>query len=459
MTLTASKPIIEKVSGQSEPSQFWQGAALYAQCIADHKDVLDRSDVLYAYGYEFLGMAYSVYIHQVLERVHQYGIDQVVFVAREGYMFKKIYEVLKGSMPVGIEATTSYAYLSRVSTFLASSPQLTTREIVLSTDKPWQQGLWSALKFAGLPVEAFRPFAKKFGIDMKQPILEYWNDQKLLAFLNDSDVQCVMKKHYQQAHDNLYEYLGQCGFWGEDRKVALVDIGWDGTIQDSLVRAYNHLPEFPLLHGLYFGRREFKTFLKYSGSFSNGLIFDHRDRHINGESANGCIEMFEKGAGAPHASTRGYECDATGTIRPVFKSEDTLSRQEEVSANASIAVMQQGALDFAYRYAERMKEQSFGATTGKPFVQGLITRHIAFPTYQEAYQVAHRLGQHAEDMGEDTVRGLAVKPADLWAQLKSGQLSAAKGLFQSASWNAGSLRLIGIPGLHFLYTLKRYLFF
>ncbi len=455
MTLMASKLL----STQAEPSQFWQGAALYEQCVAEHQDILERSDVLYAYGYEFLGMAYSVYIHQVLERIHRCGIDHVLFVAREGYLFEKIYEILKGSMPVGIEATTSYAYMSRVSTFLASSPQLTTREIVLSTDKPWQQGLWSALKFAGLPVEAFEPHAEAFGIDMKQPILEYWNDQKLLAFLNDDDVQSAFRAHHQRVHRDLYDYLGQCGFWGEGRKVALVDIGWDGTIQDSLVRAYNHLPEFPLLHGLYFGRREFKTFLKYSGSFSNGLIFDHRDRNINGESANGCIEMFEKGAGAPHASTRGYERDETGRVRPVFKSDNTLSRQEEVGANASIAVMQQGALDFAYKYARRMKEQSFEAVTGKPFVQGLITRHIAFPTYQEAYQVAHRLGQHAEDMGEDTVRGLALKPDELWAQLKSGNLKAAKGMFQSASWNAGSLRLIRVPGLHFLYTLKRYLFF
>ncbi|MEN8446937.1 MAG: hypothetical protein ABG776_18220, partial [Cyanobacteria bacterium J06555_13] len=135
-----------------------------------------------------------------------------------------------------------------------------------------------------------------------------------------------------------------------------------------------------------------------------------------------------------------------------------LSRQEEVAANASIAVMQQGILDFAQHYGERLQAQAFPATTGKPFVQGLITRHIAFPTYEEADQVAHRLGAHAEDMGEETVRGLAVKPKEFWRAIKSRNFKKAKVLMKSAAWNSASLRLIGIPGVHLLYTLKRYLF-
>jgi len=444
---------------QARSSQFWAGAGIYEQCLSEHEAVLKQADGLYTYGYEFLGMAYSVYIHQLIEKIQQGGLDHVVFVAREGYLFKKVYEILTQAAPgiLSAEVTTAYAYLSRVSTFLASSPQLTPREIVLSNYRAQQQGLWSTLKFVGLPVEEFEPLAQAHGLDIKRPITDHWNDRQLLAFLNDGEVQSRVRSHHERISQNLYDYLGQCGFWGKNRKVALVDIGWDGTIQDNLVRAFNHLPEFPLLHGLYFGRRNFKTFLQYSASFSNGLISDYRDNNITRISIDACLEIFEKGAAAPHASTVGYEKHASGSICPVFKSEETLSRREEVAANASIAVMQQGILDFAYQYGQQLTAQAFPATTGKPFVQGLITRHIAFPTYQEAYQVAHQLGAHAEDMGEETVRGLAIKPKEFWHAIKSRKIKKAKGLLKSAAWNSGSLRLIGIPGVHLLYTIKRYL--
>ena len=132
------------------------------------------------------------------------------------------------------------------------------------------------------------------------------------------------------------QYLGQCNFWGRDPQgCALVDIGWEGTIQDNLVRAFNQLGAFPLLHGLYFGRRERKTFLKYSNSFSHGLIYESRNRNINTESIDIFVEIFEKGAGAPHASTRGYAPVGSRIedgVRPVFKSDSSQSRQAEISA-------------------------------------------------------------------------------------------------------------------------------
>ena len=470
MLLETEAPVKPEANTKAESSELssdlWKGAAVYNQCLAVNDKGLQQADFLYAYGYEFLGMAYSVYIHNVIEKIEQFGIDHVIFVAREGYLFQKIYEILKHSVTANKitasatqSVTTHYAYLSRVSTFLVSTPLLTTREVELGTDKPNQKGLWSILKTFDLPVDEFSLLAADHGISLQEPILGYWNDQKLTTFLSDTRVQSLVRKHHQQAYKKLAGYLDQCQFWGENRKVALVDIGWHGTIQDNLVRAFNHRPDFPLIHGLYFGRRQTKTFLKYSGSFSHGLMFDDRQRHINGESINSCAELFEKGAGAPHASTIGYEYTEAGAVRPVFKPEGRRSRQGELAGDAAVAVMQQGALDFAIQYGQQLKAQPFTADSMKPFVEALATRHISFPTYQEALMVSTRLGQQAEDMGEDNLKGLTVTPAEFWLLIKNKDFKAAARSFRSAHWNAGSARLLKIPGIHLLYLLRRFLSF
>ncbi len=460
---------------QAESSNFWKGAALYEQCVRAHTETLENADSLYVYGYELLGMPYSVYIHQVIERAAQTGIEHLIFIAREGYLFKQIYEVLKAELPAspGAEVTTSYAYLSRMSTFLASTPRLTTREIELITYKFDQKGLWSALKYVGLPVAEFQPLAEAYGIEIKQPLVAYWNDQQLIAFLNDRRVQEKVRFYHQRAYDNLYAYLDQCQFWGQHRKVALIDVGWDGTIQDNLVRAFGHLPEFPLLHGLYFGRRNMKQVLRYSSSFSNGLIFDQRNYDINAESIQSCATLFEKGAGAPHASTVAHERLEDGSVRPVFKSEQAYSRQGEVVSDPAVAVMQQGAVDFAARYVQQVQQvtdetvedsaiankSTLSAACYVPFVKGLLTRHIAYPTIEEATLIASRLGQFSEDMGEDTLRSVAVTSTELGKLIKAGKLKAVKRSITASNWRSATIRLVGIPGLHFLYTLKRFLFF
>ena len=309
-------------------SRFWQGAEIYERCLADRWESLQQADALYTYGYEFLGMAYTAYIHRTIEKIQQYGIDHVMFVAREGYLFKRIYGILTQAVPTAVndKVTTTYAYLSRMSTFLASVPQLTTREISIFNDKVAPSGLGSVLKYIGLPREAFAPLAATHGLNLEQRITNYWDDPALLAFLNDPSVQLLVKYYHQHSYDKLHTYLEQCHFFGQNRKVALIDIGWDGTIQDNLIRAFNHLPNFPLLHGLYFGRHEFRAFLKFSGSFSNGLIFDTRELSMHKKSPSICVELLEKGAGAPHASTISYEHSENGTVRPVFRPTNSPSR-------------------------------------------------------------------------------------------------------------------------------------
>ena len=84
---SSTSTILEKYAKSSD---FWQGASLYERCITANAQTLKEADALYTYGYELLGLSFSVYIHSVIENVNELGIDHLIFVAREGYLFEKI---------------------------------------------------------------------------------------------------------------------------------------------------------------------------------------------------------------------------------------------------------------------------------------------------------------------------------------------------------------------------------
>lgn len=472
---------------QAETSTFWRGAALYNRCLQAAE--LDQratwgTDFLYRYGYEFLGMAYSVYIHSVIEKIDHFGIDHVMFVARKGYLFLKIYEILTGyrSEADGLggirpSVTTHYAYLSKASTLLASVSPLSARELALIADKSEQQGLWDLFEALGLPPGEFEFLARSHDINLRSPLQDYWNNQTLLAFLSDRQVQTRVSKYQQQARATLSQYLSQCGFFGRDRKVALIDIGWEGTLQDSLVHAFHQRPDFPLLHGFYFGLRGHKGALKYASSFSHGLIYEARNRNINAESINIFTDIFEWSAGAPHATTKGYAQlgdRVEDGVEPVFESDASLARQAELRRRGAIAAMQQGILDFAHQYGQQWQQQRFRAETSLPFVQGSIARHIAFPTHEEAYRIAVQLGTsetHAmglnENLGKaldaglsrDTAPRVATTTKDFWSPLKLGRLATSLARLRRSAWLPASFRLTKIPGMASFYRIKRFLSF
>ena len=51
-----------------------------------------QNDFFFRYGSQFLGPVFAVAMHRLVEQVRQYGMQQLLFMAREGFIFKKIYE-------------------------------------------------------------------------------------------------------------------------------------------------------------------------------------------------------------------------------------------------------------------------------------------------------------------------------------------------------------------------------
>jgi predicted HAD superfamily hydrolase len=358
-----------------------------------------RDDFFFRYGSQFLGPIFAVAMHRLVEQVSQYGINQLLFTAREGFIFKKIYErFVQSLIPHAQRPDTVYAYFSRHSTALASVQRLSPREVQRCMLKTKRGGLARVLSAYGLPQEPFAAIAAEYGIAMDDPI-HRTDEPRLVKFLSDGRVQSAVAPLQRSAATKLEAYLTQCGFWGRNRKVALVDVGWEGTIQFNLINAFGQRQDFPQLFGFYLGRRRGLNLLEYSPSFAEGLIYDYRNYCIGERLPLEFLEIFEEAARAPHGTTMGYRwAEGNDTIRPILKQPGQTDRDREIENNPQLAVMQQGILDFAERYLEVVRWTGYGSQQIKPFVLATATRFVCLPRKNEVQAVIRGLN-HAEDFG------------------------------------------------------------
>ena len=151
-----------------------------------------QNDFFFRYGSQFLGPVFAVTMHRLVEQVREYGIQQLLFAAREGFIFKKIYEQFaQGMLPHERRPDTVYAYFSRHSTALASVQRLSLREVERCAVKPKRGGLAEVLSAYGLPQEPFAAIAAEHGLGMDEPIRRT-DEPRLVKFLSDHRVQSAV---------------------------------------------------------------------------------------------------------------------------------------------------------------------------------------------------------------------------------------------------------------------------
>jgi predicted HAD superfamily hydrolase len=405
----------------------------YALALCEHNNNHPLSgDFFFDYGARFLGPVFAVAMHRLVEQVSEYGIQQLLFAAREGFIFKKIYELFGQSLiPYSRRPGTVYAYFSRHSTALASVQRLSPREVQRSAEKNKHGGLAKALSLHGLPREPFAAIAADYGISLDEPIRGI-EGPRLTKFLSDNRVQSAVAPLQCAAAANLEAYLAQCGFWGRNRKVALVDMGWEGTIQFNLINAFGQRRDFPQLFGFYLGRRRGPNLLNYSPSFNEGLFYDYRNYSVAERLPLEFLEIYEEAARAPHGTAMGYRwAEANDTVRPILKQPGQADRDCEIQNNPQIAVLQEGILDFARRYLEAVRWTGYGSQQIKPRVLAIATRYVCLPRKNEVRTIMRDL-QHAEDFGAGDMYALGLNKFN---PLRLGDWEKVKRSF----WRQGSL--------------------
>lgn len=362
-----------------------------------------RDDAYFQYGLEVLGPIFSTFMIGLLERIGADRPERLMFLARDGYLFMRMYEWavrhLPGDWPKAVYTCVSRAVAAQA----AVADGLDHAKAVVGLYNPKQRGLWSILKTYGLDPDVFAGLAAGHGFDPIDEPLTNWADPRLAAFLQDPRVQALVMPAGERARLLLHTYFDQQGFFASAR-VGLVDIGWNATIQRFLENGFAASGPYPWVDGYYFAYVHAIHQDDLARGAIHGLMFDRRRGNPHERAPLDFEELFEQAARAPHGTTLGYT-EEDGAVQPVFKGDDAPDRQAEVRCNSLIASLQEGVLLCWEHMLAAQSLTGYGFESLKPHALALTERAVIYPAPDEVRLVTALA--HTEDFGHDHVLDLA----------------------------------------------------
>ncbi len=192
-----------------------------------------NSDKYSKFGYEVLGPILYSFTKWIYKEVQKDKIDKIYFLARDAKIIKNVYDnMFNKNIP------TYYINISRKSIILANLRNLQDFDDMYNRLKP--------LLSRNTNIEDLSKLIKYDikCIDSKKEIIHLTTEEKEKVFL-------TIKKHLEALSTTqqkyLRQYLKQNNFCGN---IALVDIGWNGTIQKYLE---NYCDKTTKLFGYYYG--------------------------------------------------------------------------------------------------------------------------------------------------------------------------------------------------------------
>ena len=269
------------------------------------------------FGYSVLGPLLLGFIKWLREEAGKDAIDQIVFLARDGNIIKRAFDLLFDHA-----FCTDYMYVSRKSVL----PAMIEEESELG-------GVLKKIKFR--KEETLKTVFKRLGIEdiseidnmkiRRKDLYAGKYDDILMPYFPEIKKNMLIQKKY------ISDYVDKM-FHG--KKIAVVDVGWNGTIQDCL----QHVSK-KNIKGYYLG-------LENTADQSKKAFFQKFNPNIIPYTRG----VFETCFSAIHPSNRAYEC-LNNKIVPVFESCEYSSDTKMKMQN-----LQDSALEFIETYKKISKE-------------------------------------------------------------------------------------------------------
>jgi hypothetical protein len=374
--------------------------------------------------------------------------DLVLFVARDAELLMRIAE--RGAP---WSARLQYAHLSRPSTLAAALPTLDadTAARMLSL---WRvnRGLSTLFDALSIDGDAFGAVlrAAEWGL-VDRPVRDPRSDPALRALLGRADFQRVYAAQSANARALLERYLEGLGFFAA-RRVALIDVGWRGSIQHALRRAFEGHPRAPIVRGLYVGRWDDEpTPLAGPALPLEGLLCDQtRSESLLEAAAFELSWVIESVCSAREGTTLGYRSRGDGSVEPVLAREGN-ARREELLSEALTEPLRRGVLAAAGDQTWRAGDA--GARRGA--MQRRLARMAYLPTREEIELCAGLV--HTEGAlpwlalrAVPSARPSPVRSPTRWLSgmsvpWRGGYAAATGGLTASVLYAAARAALLSVP--------------
>ncbi len=319
---------------------------------------------------DFPGKLMTDYVWWVLQEAEKEGIKTLYFLARDGWLLRKIALVICEHYKLDIAC--KYLYCSRISLRTPSYWLIGEEAFDLLLCGGYQLRLDSILQRAQLSEEERQAVYKSCGwnIEDESKLLSWAAFKEAANTLRGDRVyrKYVLEKS-RAAYPAAMAYLKQEGLLDADR-IAIVDSGWTGSMQRSLRQLLESAGWKGKLDGYYFGMykspQDERDGRYHTWYFSGEGFWKQKARFSN--------NLFECLLSAPHGMTSGYRMEGEAAA-PVLMPPPTKSKIEQIEAYA-LCVTQ---------YTSRQAQQDFWRKIEWTETDRIITRYMYYPTEEEAF--------------------------------------------------------------------------
>ncbi len=431
------KMIARDINLAASNKVFWRGRNLHQLMLPLEAENQPR-DPLYLDGYNFLGPVVSYFIQRVLEHTMHHQIPRIFFLSREGWMFQECWNRIEPRLnPIKPYHKTSYLHVSRVALAKAACANMgLPRHYVEIALLPAQnRDFRDIARVYGLDMERIKPWLKKVGLTEEScfaPIYEEFEEKDSHALdylLAQREFQDEIRDQCADANRALKLYLQEQGFFDEE-DVALVDVGWMGTIQRFLRDAICDLDDRPALHGLLMGATRGVPFPEFEDSKIEGLLYDANRFEFAPSLVTYALDLFEDACRAPKTGLRGYRMNGDD-YELVFRDTGDAAAESEKAQDEYYAPLRQGMLDAAEAFGRANAVLGYASFELKYWVDFILTNRMAFPRAAEVARLRNQ--SHLDDYA---------------ANRKAPAYIARR---EKALWKKGGAALRLLPGLRLKY--------
>lgn len=415
------KSLVRRLVNYSDGRPFWRGRALQQLMLPLEYENIERDD-LYIEGYSFLGPMIGAFVQEVARKCMEQGIGKVFFLSREGYTFKKYWEesiprIFSGRKLPEIE----YLYVSRMALAGTSCAyqglSQTSADIVfLPTGN---SDFTDVCRIFSLDWKPFTPHLEHYGLTEKTVLghlhegFSQENRKHFSEMLKDCDFQDEVKRQTRPANDALQLYLEDVGFF-DHSDVALVDIGWLGTIQRFFHGAISHRADAPVCHGMLFGATRGIPYPTTENNHIEGIIYDKNRFDFAASFLLYARDLFEEACRAPHPTLNGYGLKKEGGYELIFRQTDDAIGQAEKEQDKNYAPLQQGVFDSAKPYGIAAALLGYCLDDCRAWINYMLVSKLAFPRTKEICNIRHT--HHLDDFhgGKKVAKGQPKAQRGLW---------------------------------------------
>ena len=413
------KGLIKRYVTYSKGSMFYRGRALQ-QLMLPHEGENKLQTQLYTEGYNFLGPLIGAFVQSVAEECRRRHLTKIFFLSREGYTFLKVWEKSVPLLfPDGLLPETEYLYVSRMALAGASCAEqgLTRKSVSIAFLPPGNRDFRDIARIFQLDLNRLQPHLERCNLQPETTLVprhhgfEKINRLRLMELLDDQQFQQEVKDQCKDANRALQRYLDDLQFF-DHKRVAIVDIGWLGTIQRFLYDAIKQRTDCPTLHGFLFGATRGVKYPEESKNTIEGVIYDRNRFEVSASTLLYARDLFEEACRAPHPTLDGYRLTDSG-YELKFRREDDETGVAEKEQDLFFEPLQQGIIDAASRFGAASALLGYSLDDYRPWFNYLMSAKLAFPKCSEVMSIRHK--HHLDDFhGTHTPQKKQNAPKQLW---------------------------------------------